>query len=94
MKCITVYTNSYEAFSDVYEKVLNENLGEYEEKEVEGITVSDAGSVPEEYIERMRTKPDVAVMTIKRKGITIFQHGDVFEMLIPEQQAEKEAVHV
>lgn len=89
MKCITVYTNSYEAFSDVYEKVLNENLGEYEEKEVKGITVSDAGSVPEEYIERMRSKPEVAVMSIKGKGITILQHGDVFEMLIPE----KEAVH-
>lgn len=90
MKCITVYTNSYEAFSEVYEQILNENLAEYEEKEVEGITISDAGSVPEEYIERMRSKPDVAVMTIKRKGVTIFQHGDVFEMLIPG----KEAVHV
>lgn len=83
MKCITVYTNSYETFSDIYEDVLNQPLSEYEEKEIDGITVSDAGGVPEDYVERMKNRPEVAVMSIKQKGITILQHGEVFEILMP-----------
>ncbi len=89
MKCITVYTNSYETFSDIYETVLDEQLSDYEEKEIKGVTVSDSGGVPEEYVEKMRLRPDVAVMKIKPKGITILQHGEVFEILIPV----KEPVH-
>ncbi len=87
MKCITVYTNSYETFSDIYEDVLNQTLSEYEEKEIEGVTVSDAGGVPADYVERMKARPEVAVMSIRQKGITILQHGDVFEILIPEQSS-------
>jgi hypothetical protein len=83
MKCVTVYTNSYAAFSGIYEDVLNHPLSEYEEKEIEGITVSDAGGVPTDYVENMKTRPEVAVMAIRPKGITILQHGDVFEILIP-----------
>lgn len=86
MKCITVYTKSYETFSGIYEDVLNQPLSEYEEKEIEGVTISDAGGVPEDYLEKMRTKPDVAVMSIRQLGITILQHGEVFEILIPEAE--------
>ncbi|GAA4716780.1 NAD/NADP transhydrogenase alpha subunit [Brevibacillus fulvus] len=82
-RCITIYTKKYETFSDIYEEVLNQPLSEFEEKEIEGITISDAGAVPEGYIEQMKSKPEVAVMKIKEKGITILQHGEVFEMLIP-----------
>lgn len=83
MKCITVYTNSYETFSDIYEDVLNQPLSEYEEKEIDGVTISDAGGVPEDYVERMKNRPEVAVMSIKQRGITILQHGEVFEILMP-----------
>lgn len=86
VRCITVYTNNYEAFSGIYEEILGGTLGEYEEKEIEGITVSDAGSVPEDYVEKMKVKPEVAVMKIRRMGITILQHGNVFEILIPDGQ--------
>jgi hypothetical protein len=89
MKCITVYTNDYEIFSDIYEQILNHSLSENEEIEIEGITVSDSGDVPEDYIERMRAKPDVAIMKIKKTDIMIMQHGQVFEILIPD----KELVH-
>lgn len=85
MKCITVYTNSYETFSDIYKDVLNQPLSDYEEKEIEGVTVSDAGGVTFDYLERMKAKPEVAVMSIRQQGITILQHGDVFEILIPEE---------
>jgi len=85
MKCITVYTKSYETFSGIYEDVLNQPLSEYEEKEIEGVTISDAGDVPSDYVERMKARPEVAVMSIRKRGITILQHGDVFEILIPEE---------
>lgn len=88
MKCISVYTRDFELFSDIYEQILDIPLGENEEKEVDGVTVSDAGEVPEDYIEKMRQKPEVAVMSIKKKDIIILQHGDVFEILLPENHAE------
>jgi hypothetical protein len=86
MKCIAVYTNNFEVFSDIYEKVLNTPLGEEEETEVEGITVSESGQVPENYLDRMKSKPDVVVMKVRDKNITILQHGDVFEIFIPEKE--------
>ncbi|MDF2721525.1 MAG: hypothetical protein K0Q59_1200 [Paenibacillus sp.] len=86
MKCIAVYTNDFEVFSDIYEKVLDTPLAENEEKEVEGVMISESGDVPEHYIERMRAKPEVVVMKVKEKDITILQHGEVFEILLPENE--------
>lgn len=83
MRCISVYTKDFAAFSDIYEQVMDANLGENEELEFEGITVSDAGEVPTQYIEKMKTKPEVVVMTEKERGVTILQHGEVFEICIP-----------
>lgn len=82
-KCITVYTGDYGTFSDIYEEILSLNLAENEEVEIEGITVSDSGEVSIEYIEKMKQKPEVAVMKIRDKNILIMQHGDVFEILMP-----------
>ena len=82
-KCITVYTGDYEVFSDIYEEILALNLAENEEVEIEGITVSDSGEVSLEYIEKMKQKPEVAVMKIRDRNILIMQHGDIFEILIP-----------
>lgn len=86
MKCISVYTNNFEVFSDIYEQILETPLADNEEKEVGGITVSESGSVPENYLDRMRSKPEVVVMKVRNKNITILQHGDVFEILIPEKE--------
>ena len=86
MKCIAVYTNDFEVFSDIYEKVISTPLAENEEKEIEGVMVSESGDVPENYIERVRTKPDVVVMKVREKDITILQHGEVFEIFIPENE--------
>ncbi|MDP5273893.1 NAD/NADP transhydrogenase alpha subunit [Chengkuizengella axinellae] len=86
MKCITVYTKSFEEFSDIFEEILRTPLAEDEEKVIEGITVSDSGEVPMQYIDRMRDKPEVVVMKVKEEDITIFQHGEVFEILIPEKE--------
>jgi hypothetical protein len=83
MKCISVYTRNFEQFSDIYEQIIDFPPAENEEKVVEGITVSDAGEVPDQYIERMRVKPEVVVMKEKKRGITILQHGNVFEICIP-----------
>lgn len=84
MKCISVYTNNFEVFSDIYEKVLSTPLADNEEKEIEGVTVSESGEVPEHYLDRMKSKRDVVVMKVKEKDITILQHGEVFEILVPE----------
>ncbi|TNJ63065.1 NAD/NADP transhydrogenase alpha subunit [Paenibacillus hemerocallicola] len=86
MKCIAVYTNDFEVFSDIYEKVISTPLAENEEKEIEGVMVSESGDVPEHYIERMRAKLDVVVMKVREKDITILQHGEVFEIFIPENE--------
>jgi len=94
MKCISVYTKDFEQFSDIFDKVLSTNLSENEETEVEGITVSESGSVPENYIDRMRAKRDVVVMKERERDITILQRGDVFEILIPDSHAaEAPAAH-
>ncbi|WP_248925500.1 NAD/NADP transhydrogenase alpha subunit [Paenibacillus hamazuiensis] len=86
MKCISVYTNDFEVFSDIYEKVLATPIAENEEKQVEGVTVNGSGDVPESYLDRMKAKPDVVVMKVKNKDITILQHGGVFEIFIPERE--------
>jgi hypothetical protein len=88
MRCISVYTKDFEMFSDIYEEILALSLGENEEREIEGITVSDAGEVPEDYLDKMRQKPEVAVMKIKKQGIIILQHGEVFEILLPDNASE------
>lgn len=82
-KCITVYTKDYSVFSDIYEEIIRTPFNENEEKEIEGITVSDSGEVPTEYVEKMKQKREVAVLYNKENDITIMQHGQVFEILIP-----------
>ncbi|KEQ26041.1 NAD/NADP transhydrogenase subunit alpha [Paenibacillus tyrfis] len=86
MKCISVYTSDFELFSDIYEKVLETPLQENEEKQVEGVVVTESGSVPENYLSRMKQRPEVVVMKVKDKDITILQHRDVFEIFIPETE--------
>ncbi len=87
MKCIAVYTKNFETFSDIYEKVISAQLAENEEREIEGVMVSESGEVPRHYLERMRSKPEVVVMKIKDSDITILQHGDVFEIFIPTAES-------
>jgi hypothetical protein len=86
MKCIAVYTNNFELFSDIYETVINTPLNENEEKEIEGVMVSESGEVPQNYIDKMKTKPEVVVMKVKDTDITILQHRDVFEIFLPEKE--------
>lgn len=86
MKCIAVYTNNFEVFSDIYEQVINTPLKENEEKEIEGVIVSESGEVPQNYIDKMKTKPEVVVMKVKESNITILQHRDVFEIFLPETE--------
>jgi hypothetical protein len=86
MKCIAVYTNNFEVFSDIYEQVINTPLKENEEKEIEGILVSEAGEVPQNYLDKMKVKPEVVVMKVRDKDITILQHRDVFEIFLPEKE--------
>lgn len=85
MKCISVYTDNFEVFSDVFEKVLEVELQENDERELDGILVSDSGEVPAHYLERMSVKPEVVVMKDRDKGVMILQHGKVFEILIPAE---------
>jgi hypothetical protein len=85
MKCISVYTKNFEQFSDIYDKILSTALKEDEETIVEGVTVTESGEVPEHYIDRMRAKREVVVMKEKERDITILQHGEVFEILVPEE---------
>jgi len=87
MKCISVYTGNFELFSDIFEQVVDTELAAFEEKEIEGVTVAEAGDVTEEYVERMRVKPEVVVMKHKERDITIFQHGEVFEIIMPDKAA-------
>lgn len=88
MKCISVYTNNFELFSDIYEQVLESPPQENEDIVIEGITVSGSGDVPDQYIERMRIKPEVVVMKEKERNIMILQHGNVFEICLPSDEVE------
>jgi hypothetical protein len=83
MRCITVYTNNYQQFLDSYELICQTPLLENEEKEVDGLTISDSGEIPQDYIIRMKEKPEVAVLKDVKHKYTILQHGKVFEILIP-----------
>lgn len=86
MKCISVYTKNFEVFSDLYEQIIDMEFAENEEKEIEGVTISESGEVPDHYIARMKQKPGVVVMKVKDRDITILQHGEVFEIFIPEKE--------
>lgn len=88
MKCISVYTNNFEQFSDIYEQVLEAAPQENEDIVIEGITVSGSGNVPLQYIDRMRQKPEVVVMREKARNIMILQHGNVFEICLPSAEDE------
>ncbi|XEC92675.1 NAD/NADP transhydrogenase alpha subunit [Paenibacillus tarimensis] len=90
MKCISVYTNNFELFSDIYPQVIASPPDDNEEVVLEGVTVSGSGDVPEQYIERMRVKPEVVVMKEKGRGITILQHGNVFEICMPVTGSQSE----
>ncbi|OUM96726.1 MAG: NAD/NADP transhydrogenase alpha subunit [Thermobacillus sp. ZCTH02-B1] len=83
MRCISVYTRDFGSFSDLYERIVASPPAEDEEIELEGITVSGAGDVPEGYIERLRGRPDVVVMRERERGATILQHGGLFEICLP-----------
>lgn len=61
---------------------------EHEDILVEGITVSGSGDVPDQYIERMRIKPEVVVMRDKERNIMILQHGNVFEICLPSEEEQ------
>ncbi|WP_138751013.1 NAD/NADP transhydrogenase alpha subunit [Paenibacillus sinopodophylli] len=88
MNCISVYTKNFELFSDIYEQVLESPPEENEDIVVEGITVSGSGDVPDQYIERMRVKPEVVVMRDKERNIMILQHGNVFEICLPSEEEQ------
>jgi len=88
MKCISVYTNNFELFSDIYEQVLESPPQENEDIIVEGVTVSGSGDVPDQYIDRMRQKPEVVVMKERERNIMILQHGNVFEICLPSDEEE------
>lgn len=90
MRCVSVYTKDFGVFSDICDAILALNLDEDEEVEIEGITISDAGIVDEDYIEKMRQKPEVAVLRVKKQNVTILQHGEVFEVLFPLTDAVEE----
>lgn len=89
MKCIAVYTKDFGAFSDIFEKVLESEWNEGQEAVIDGVTVSGSGEVPAHYMEKMRRKRKVVVMKERERDITILQHGEMFEILIP---AKEEAV--
>jgi len=91
MNCISVYTNNFEQFSDIYEQVLEAMPKENEDIVIDGITVSGSGHVPQQYIDRMRAKPEVVVMREKARDIMILQHGNVFEICLPSDEEEPEA---
>jgi hypothetical protein len=87
MKCISVYTSDFEIFSDIYEQVLKMPPADNEETQIEGITINGSGEVPDTYVDRLKTKPDVVVMKLKNKDITILQHRGMFEIFIPEHES-------
>ena len=86
MKCVSVYTKDFAVFSEIYEQILQTPLSESEETVVEGITVSESGDVPHDYLDKMRTRADVVVLKEKERNITILQHGRVFEILLPYEE--------
>ena len=86
MRCISVYTKDFAIFSDLYEEIMKTPLEENEEKTLEGIVFSDSGEIDEEYVNRLKIKPEVVVMKVKDTDVVILQHGEVFEIFIPDSQ--------
>jgi uncharacterized beta-barrel protein YwiB (DUF1934 family) len=86
MRCISVYTSDYSRFSDLYEQILRTPLGEHEEKTLEGVVFCDSGETSVEFLNRLKQKPEVAVLKLKDSEITILQHGEVFEIFLPESE--------
>lgn len=86
MRCISVYTKDFALFSDLCETIMNTPLDEHEERSLEGVVFGDSGETSVEYVNRLKQKPGVAVLTIKDRDVTILQHGDVFEIFLPESE--------
>lgn len=86
MRCISVYTNDFARFSDLYEEIMRTPLAENEEKSLDGIVFGDSGETDIDYVNRLKQKPEVAVMKLKDTDITILQHGEVFEIFLPESE--------
>lgn len=86
MRCISVYTKDFGVFSDIYEQIMNMPLSDNEERELEGVVFSESNDIDEEYLKRLKDKPEVVVMKIKDTNITILQHGEVFEIFIPSDE--------
>lgn len=86
MRCISVYTRDFTVFSDLFEEIMKTPLGDSEERTLEGVVFSDSGEIHDHYLMRLKEKPDVAVMKVKDRDITILQHGEVFEIFIPGEQ--------
>lgn len=84
MRCISVYTKDFALFSDLCETIMDTPLGENEERSLEGVVFSDSGETSIDYVNRLKQKPEVVVMKIKDRDVTILQHGDVFEIFLPE----------
>lgn len=86
MRCISVYTKDYAVFSDLFDDIMKTPLGDNEERTLDGVVISDSGEIQDHYMLRLKEKPDVAVLKVKDSDITILQHGEVFEIFIPEPQ--------
>lgn len=86
MRCISVYTKDFALFSELCETIINTPLGEHEERSLEGVVFSDSGDTSIDYVNRLKQKPDVAVLKIKDRDVTILQHGDVFEIFLPDSE--------
>lgn len=67
-------------------------MQEDEETVIDGIVVTESGSVPEHYLNRMRSRRDVVVM--KDDDITILQRRDVFEILFPDHETPDQQANV
>lgn len=89
-KRITVHTRDYEAFSDLFADLAGLSLSGEEEQQVSGITITNGGDVEAEYIQTMKTKPEVAVLRVRGQDTVILQHGDVFEILLPAPESTLE----
>jgi len=85
LKCISVYTKDFGAFSEIYESIISAPPQDNEVKEFGGIFCGDSGEVEEDYMRRLSAKPETAVMRDKKSGAVILQHGEVFEIFMPSE---------
>ena len=65
------YTKDFALFSDIYEQIMEAPPAENEEIILEGVTVSGAGDVPDQYIERMRVKPECVVIKEEKESVIL-----------------------